>query len=100
MPQNKTKKPPREGFRRRINPWYAGMTKKQVAVDVAKTAGKWVLVTVLAYVYWLVMLLLLSLFLLNIWHVKLVQLMLYAGVACAVTSLLYGGSLIHKKLYY
>lgn len=98
MSQNK--RPPREGFRRRINPWYAGKTKRQIAADVALTVTKWLVFTVLAYVYWLVMLLLFSIFLLNVWHVSFVQILIYSGIACAVCSVIYGYVLIHRKLFY
>ena len=98
--QSKQKKPPREGFRRRINPYYGGMNKRQIAQDIAKTTGKWLLATVVAYVYWLVMLLIASIFLLNVWKVSFVQILGWAGVLCAVTSLVYAYILIHRKLYY
>lgn len=96
----RTKKPPREGFRRRINPYYGGMNRRQIATDIAKTAGKWALFTVLAYVYWAVLLLLLSIFLLNVWKVQLAELLLWALALCAVSSLIYGGVLVHRKFYY
>lgn len=98
--QNKTKKPPREGFRRRINPYYGNMDRRQIAADVAKTAARWLVVTVLAYIYWLAMLLIFSIFLLNIWHVSLVQILIYAGILCAITSAVYAYVLVHRKLYY
>ena len=53
----KAKKAPREGFRRRVNPYYGNMNRKEIAADVAKTAGKWFLFAILAFVYWLAMLL-------------------------------------------
>lgn len=94
------RKAPREGFRRRINPWYAGMTKQQIARDVAKTAARWLLVTVLSFVYWLAMLLMLSMFLLNIWRVTIGKILLYSVLLCLATSLVYAGVLVHRKLYY
>lgn len=97
---NKAKKPPREGFRRRVNPYYGNMNRRQIAADVAKTAAKWVLFVILAYVYWVVMLLLLSIFLLNVWKVSLVQILIWAGVLTAVSALVYGYILIHRKLFY
>ena len=94
------KKPPRPGFRRRINPYYDGMTKKQIAADTAKTTGQWVVFTVLFFVYWMAMLLLASLFLLNVWHVKFIQIVLYAVVLTVVSSVIYAGVLVHRKFYY
>lgn len=90
----------REGFRRRVNPYYEGKNRRQIAADVAKTAFHWVIFTVLAYVYWVVMLLLLSLFLLNVWKVSLLQILGYAGILCAVSAVVYGYSLVHRKLFY
>lgn len=93
-------KVPREGFRRRINPYYGNMDRRQIAEDVAKTVFRWFVVTVLAYVYWLAMLLMLSMFLLNVWHVNIVQILIYSGILCAVTSVIYGLMLVHRKFYY
>lgn len=98
--QNKARKPPREGFRRRVNPYYGNMTKREIAADTAKTAFRWFVVTVLAYVYWFVMLLLFSIFLLNVWKVTFVQILIYSGILCAITSLIYAGVLVHRKFYY
>ena len=99
-PKDKEKKPPREGFRRRINPYYGGMTRKQIAADTAKTAFRWFWGTVFLFVYWLSMLLLLSLFLLNVWKVSITSIIIYACILGAISSLAYAGVLIHKKFYY
>ena len=98
--QNKKKKPPREGFRRRINPYYEGMTRKQIAADTAKTAFRWFLGTVFLFVYWMAMLLLASIFLLNVWKVTLVKLIIYACILGGISSLVYAGMLVHRKFYY
>lgn len=98
--QNKKKKPPREGFRRRINPYYEGMTKKQVAIDTAKTAFRWFLVTVFLFAYWIVMFLLASIFLLNVWKVSLTMLIIYGCILGTVSSLIYAAVLVHRKFYY
>lgn len=98
--KNKKKKPPREGFRRRINPYYEGMTRKQIAVDTAKTAFRWFLVTIFLFVYWLAMLLLASIFLLNVWKVTLVRIIIYACILGGISSIVYAAVLIHRKFYY
>lgn len=98
--QNKERKPPREGFRRRINPYYAGMTRKQIAADTAKTAFRWLAVTVFLFVYWMAMLLLASILLLNVWKVTLTELFIYACILGGVSSLVYAGMLVHRKFYY
>lgn len=99
MPSKRTK-PAREGFRRRINPYYGEMNKKQIAEDVAKTTAKWLLGTLLAFVYWFVMLMIFSIFLLNVWKVTFVQILIYTAILGAVSSAIYAGMLIHRKFYY
>lgn len=94
------KKPPRVGFRRRVNPYYAGMTKREIAADTAKTAFRWLVFTVLIFAYWLALLLLFSIILLNVWKVKLIQIIIYAVILAAVSSAVYAGVLVHRKFYY
>ena len=96
----KAKKMPREGFRRRVNPYYGNMNRKEIAADVAKTAAKWVLFVVLAFLYWLAMLLLFSIILLNVWKVSFVQILVYAAILCGVSALVYAYILVHRKLFY
>ena len=100
MSKEQKKKPPKIGFRRRKNPYYSGMTKKQIAKDVAKTAGRWLIFTVLAYIYWLVMLLLFSIMLLNVWKVSMVEILVYSAILCGISALVYGYMQVHKKLFY
>ena len=98
--QSDTVKPGRVGFRRRINPYYDGMNKRQIAEDVTKTVVRWLVGAALAYIYWLAMLLIFSVFLLNVWKVSFVQILIYSGILAAVTAGVYGYILIHRKLYY
>ena len=98
--RQKEKKPPREGFRRRKNPYYEGMTRKQIAVDTAKTAFRWFLVSVFLFVYWMAMLLLASIILLNVWKPTLVDIIIWACILGTVSSLIYAGVLVHRKFYY
>lgn len=100
MRERRAKKPPREGFRRRINPYYGGMNRRQIAQDVAKTSAKWLLGAVLGFVYWFAMLLILSIFLLNVWKVTFEQILLWTAVLGGITALVYAYVLIHRKLYY
>ena len=90
----------RVGFRRRYNSWYSGMTRQEIFVDTAKTAGKWLIFTALAYVYWLAILLMMSMFLLSIWHVQIAQILVYAGILCAACSVIYAYILVHRKFFY
>jgi len=96
----KAKKPPREGFRRRVNPYYGNMKPNEIAADIAKTVSRWLIFTVLAFVYWLAMLLLLSIVLLNVWKTDIVNILLWSAILTAVSALIYGYILIHRKLYY
>ena len=97
---NNGKKAPRAGFRRRINPYYEGMTRGQIAADTAKTAFRWFTVTVLLFVYWFAMLLLASLFLLNVWKTTIEEIVIYSLILGAVSSAIYAGVLVHRKFYY
>lgn len=94
------KRPPRPGFRRRVNPYYEGMSKKEIAMDTAKTTGRWAAATVFFFAYWLAMLLLASLFLLNVWHVTFTKIVIYTVILGTVSSLIYAGVLVHRKFYY
>ena len=97
---NIEKKAPRAGFRRRINPYYEGMTKKQIARDTAKTVFRWFSVTVFLYAYWFAMLLLASIFLLNVWKVSIEEIVIYSLILGTVSSAVYAGVLVHRKFYY
>lgn len=90
----------RVGFRRRINPYYGNMNKRQIAQDIAKDTGKWLVVSLLGYAYWFAMLMIFSIFLLNVWHVTFTQILLWAGVLAILTSAIYAGMLVHRKFYY
>ena len=76
------------------------MTKKQIAADTAKTVFRWFLGTVFLFIYWLAMLLMASLFLLNVWKVSITNIIIYACILGAISSLAYAGVLVHKKFYY
>ena len=97
---NSEKKAPRAGFRRRVNPYYEGMSRKQIAADTAKTAFRWFTVTVFLLVYWFAMLLLASIFLVNVWKTTIVEIVIYACILGAVSSAIYAGVLVHRKFYY
>lgn len=70
---------------------------KEVAVDVAKNVVAWVVVTVCAFLYWMFVLLLLSIFLMNVWRTSLEQLLVYGVVLTIITSIVYAGILIYRK---
>ena len=97
---SKAKKPPREGFRRRVNPYYGNMKPNEIAADVAKTVFRWLVFTILAFVYWLAMLLIFSIILLNVWRVDIVGILLWDLALTGISALVYAYVLIHRKLYY
>ena len=70
---------------------------KAVAVDVAKNVVAWIVVTVCAFLYWMFVLLLLSIFLMNIWRTSLEQLLIYGAILTIITSIAYAGILIYRK---
>ena len=76
------------------------MTKKQIALDTAKTAVKWLVATVFMFAYWMAMFLLASLFLMNVWIVTMVELVIYACILGTISSLIYAAVLVHRKFYY
>lgn len=96
----KRKRLPREGFRRRVNPYYDGMSRRQIAADVGKDTAKWLTVTALSYGYWFFLLMLLSIILLGVWRVKFYQILIYSGILCVITSVVYALMLVHRKFYY
>lgn len=98
--QGKRKRPPRAGFRRRINSYYEGMTRKQIALDTAKTAFRWLWVSAFLFVYWLAMLLLASMILMNIWKVSFTSLLIYACILGIISSVVYAVVLVRRKFYY
>jgi len=100
LSSEKKKRPPREGFRRRKNSYYEGMTKKQIAADTAKTALRWVIITAFLFAYWIVMLMLISMVLVNVWKVTLTELIIYGCILGGISSAVYAGMLVHRKFYY
>ena len=70
---------------------------KEVVFDLAKNIMMWIVVTACAFLYWMFVLLLISIFLLNIWHVKLEELLLYGTALTIITSAVYAGILIRRK---
>ena len=63
--------------------------KRQI-IDVSKSVAAWVFVTAASFGYWLVVLLIASLVLLNVWHVT------YSFVLMIITSVVYLGFQIRK----
>lgn len=69
--------------------------KRQI-IDVSKSVVAWVLVTAASFGYWLVVLLIASLVLLNIWHVTFDSILRYSFILMIITSVVYLGMQIKK----
>lgn len=68
---------------------------KEYATDVVKSVLVWVIVTGLAFLYWMAVLLIMSLILLNVWHVTFDSILKYAIILTVITSFVY----VAKKIY-
>ena len=62
---------------------------KEVAFDVVKSIMKWAVVTAGAFLYWMFVLLLLSIFLMNIWKTSIESLLQYGIILTVITSVVY-----------
>lgn len=74
-------------------------SRKEYAVDTVRDVLIWIVVTGLAFLYWMAMLLLASLFLLNVWHVTFEEIVGISLVLTAITSAIYLGVLIRRRLH-
>lgn len=72
--------------------------KKEVAEDVVKTLLQWIVVSGLSFLYWMAMLLLASIFLMNIWHTNFDEILRYGIVLAVITAIAYGIKLVRRKL--
>ena len=69
--------------------------KRQI-IDVSKSVAACVVVTAASFGYWLVVLLIASLVLLNVWHVTFDSILKYSFVLMIITSVVYLGFQIKK----
>ena len=74
------------------------MTKKDYVLDAVKDIVSWIVVTAGAFLYWMVLQLILSLVLLNVWHVTFDQILQYSTVLTIITSLVYLGSVVRRHI--
>ncbi len=63
--------------------------ENQYKVDIIKDVFSWIVITALAFVYWMAMLLILSLVLLSVWHVKFDQIVVYSLILMGLSSAAY-----------
>jgi hypothetical protein len=73
--------------------------KKEWAIDIAKEIFTWVLFTVLVFAYWVAMLLILSLVLLNVWRVRFEEILDYSTVLTIISSVVYLGRMLYRRFH-
>ena len=71
---------------------------KTVLKDTVLTILKWLGITIGAFAYWMLVLLLFSIFLMNIWKTDFIQIIKIAIILTAVTSVVYLIRIVVKKL--
>jgi len=71
-------------------------TLKEHTLDIAKSIIIFIVFTGLAFLYWMVVLLIMSLILLNVWHVSFDSIVQYSVILTVVTALGYIGWKIHS----
>ncbi|MCC8168020.1 MAG: hypothetical protein LIO37_01590 [Clostridiales bacterium] len=67
-----------------------------MARDIVKTILQWAVVSALGFAYWMAMLLLLSIFLLNVWNVKFDDILHIGIVLAVITSIVYAVMLYRR----
>ncbi len=70
---------------------------KEKVYDVVINLLKWVAVTAGGFLYWMFVLLLASIFLMNIWLTSWEEILKIGIVLTIVTSVVYAGMLIYRK---
>ena len=70
---------------------------KEKAFDVVKSIMMWLVVTAGAFLYWMFVLLLLSIFLMNIWKTSIESLLQYGFILTVITSIAYLVILLRRK---
>ena len=70
---------------------------KKKAFDVVKSIMMWAVVTAGAFLYWMFVLLLLSIFLMNIWRTSIEDLLQYGIILTVITSIAYLVILLRRK---
>lgn len=75
------------------------MNKKELVVDVVKDFLGWLVVTAVAFVWWLAILLIFSLILMSIWKTSFEAILRYSVILMAVTSLVYLIWVIYRRFH-
>jgi len=72
--------------------------KRFHALDIIKLLLQWALVSILGFGYWIAMLLVLSLILLNVWFVTFETIVEMSTVLAVVTSIVYAVILVKRNI--
>ncbi len=71
--------------------------RKEVVFDIVKSIMLWMVVTGGAFLYWMFVLLLISIFLMNIWKTSIESLLQYGIILTVITSIAYLVILLRRK---
>ena len=71
--------------------------RREHTMDIVKDVAGWVVVTMLAFVYWLVMLLFASLILISIWNPTFDSLLNYSIILAVISSVAYLVYILYKR---
>lgn len=71
---------------------------KERAADAVKDVLMWAVVTGGAFIYWIAVLLIISLVLMNVWHTSFESILKYTIVLTVITSAVYLIRMVYKKL--
>lgn len=74
-------------------------SKKEIALDIVKDFLIWIVVTGLAFVWWIAVLMIASLILLNVWMVTFKEILRISIVLTIVTSVVYLIRIFYKKFH-
>lgn len=72
--------------------------KLEAAQDVIKSLLQWIVVSACGFVYWMGVLLLISIFLMNIWSTNFDQILKIGIVLAVITSVAYAVILVRRRL--
>lgn len=73
-------------------------TIKERVAETVKDLLSWLVVTAAAFVWWMAMLLIFSLILVNVWKTSFEAILQYSLVLMSVTSLVYLIRIVYKKI--
>lgn len=66
-------------------------------VSVLGRILQWLVVTAGCFLWWMAMLLIISLFTVNVWHVTFEQILLWSGLLTAVSGAVYAGVMLWRE---